>query len=149
MENLILGNGEMDKLQSKEENIIKCALGLSTRLSSTDLMICLGINRLEFKIDTVIPSFFGRIMENEYTDSVIDELKKMKLSKNSVVNHILCKFKTKNRDKLIELCKHHKTVIDKNFEYEKDVIRNNSILPALIKNVKANLGEIIDYLRVF
>jgi hypothetical protein len=38
----------------------------------------------------------------------------------------------------------------KNFEYEKDVIiRNNSILPELIKNVKANLGDIIDYLRVF
>jgi len=33
MENLILGNGELDKLQTKEENIIKCALGLSTRLS--------------------------------------------------------------------------------------------------------------------
>ena len=77
----------MEKLQTKEENIVKCSLGLSTRLSSTDLMISKGINRLEFKIDTVIPSFFGRLMENNYTDSVMNELKQMKLSNGSLVKY--------------------------------------------------------------
>jgi hypothetical protein len=72
----------------------------------------------------------------------------MKLSNGSIVKHIPSKFETQNRDKLVEMCKYHKTVIDKNFEYEKEHISNNSALP-VIKNMKANLGDIISYLRVF
>jgi hypothetical protein len=46
LETMVLGSTQIDKLVTKECNIIKSALNLSTRLESTELMLCLSLERI-------------------------------------------------------------------------------------------------------
>ncbi len=148
---MILGTTQLDKIQKKEENIIKKALGLSTRLHSSELMICLGINRMDLKLDSMLPSFFYRLLQNQYTNDFIRQVinNNIKIDKKSIIYHIINKFKTKDMNKLNEKCKLYKGIIDKNFEYEKNELKQFSKLPNLLENMKSNLTEIILSLRAF
>jgi exonuclease III len=151
LEAMILGTTQLDKIQKKEENIIKKALGLSTRLHSSELMICLGINRMDLKLDSMLPSFFYRLLQNQYTNDFIRQVinNNIKIDKKSIIYHIINKFKTKDMNKLNEKCKLYKGIIDKNFEYEKNELKQFSKLPNLLENMKSNLTEIILSLRAF
>ncbi len=152
LENMIFNNTQMDNLNTKECNIIKCALNLSTRLESTDLMLSLGIERINDKIDTMIPSFFVRLLENSYTNSFIQNLLlscNSKFHNKSIIGHIVSKFKTSNLKLLKNKCERHKFIMQRNFEYEKDEIKTHSVLPELLENYNNNIREIINYLKVF
>jgi len=150
LETMLLGTKEMSDLQTKEENIIKTSLGLSTRLSSTELMLVLGLNRLELRLDSLLPSFFGRLLKNEYTRAVIENLsKEERLHRKSITRHIFAKFKTKNTQQLLILCEPYKNIIDKNFEYEVSETKEESELPNLLKNLRQNMHEIVQIMRVF
>jgi hypothetical protein len=152
LENLIMNNSQLDKMHTMECNIIKCALNLSTRLESTDLMTSLGIERINDKIDTMIPSFFARLLDNVYTKSYIINLIKAcpkRMHPKSIINFICHKFKSQNIEQLKVKCNHHKLIMAKNFEYEKNEIKANSELPELLENFNNNIREIIHYLRVF
>jgi hypothetical protein len=149
LESLLLGSGEADKLQTKEENIIKTALGLSTRLRSSELMLALKLNRIDSRLDSMLPGYFLRLLNNEYTNDYIEQLRKLDLPNKSVAKHMFVKFKTTNRQELIKQCESYKNVIDKNFEYELNEFEMNSDLPNLIKDFKNNLGQIIYDLRAF
>jgi hypothetical protein len=149
LESLLLGSNEADKLQRKEENIIKTALSLSTRLRSTELMLALKLNRIDVKLDSMIPSYFGRLMMNQYTKDFIEQLKQLELPDRSIAKFIFNKFKTKDNVALLKMCENYRNVIDKNFEYELNEFESTSKLPALIKYLKNNLGKIIYDLSAF
>ncbi len=150
LETMILGTKEMSDLQKKEEKIIKVALGLSTRLSSTELMLSLGLNRLELRLDSLIPSFFGRLLENEYTRGFIENLKRERqLHRKSITNHVINKFKTNNLAKLQKICGQYKNIVDKNFEYEIIETKEHSEIPKLLVNLRENLSKLIHIMRVF
>ncbi len=149
LESLLLGSNEADKLQRKEENIIKTALGLSTRLRSSELMLALKLNRIDVRLDSMIPSYFGRLMLNRYTNDFIEQLKQLELPDRSIAKFIFNKFKTKDNVVILKTCENYRNVIDKNFEYEINEFESTSELPALIKDFKNNLGQIIYDLRAF
>jgi len=71
LETLVLGSTQLDKLHTHECNIIKSALNLSTRLESSELMTSLGIERINEKVDMMVPSFFYRLLNHEYTRTFI------------------------------------------------------------------------------
>jgi len=149
LETMILGSNEMEKLQSKEESIIKIALGLSPRLHSTELMAVLGLNRLDMRLDSLLPSFFGRLLENRYTNEFINQLKILNLPRRSIVNQMYKKFKTKDETKLKNICKIYKNIIDKNFKYEQDEVLSTSLLPELLLDINHNMDQIFEIMRAF
>ena len=50
---MVLGTKQLDKLHTRECNIIKSALNLSTRLESSELMNSLRIERINEKVDII------------------------------------------------------------------------------------------------
>jgi hypothetical protein len=50
---MVLGTKQLNKLHTRECNIIKSALNLSTRLESSELMTSLGIERINEKVDII------------------------------------------------------------------------------------------------
>lgn len=151
LETMILGTNQLERIQKKEENVIKKALGLSTRLHSSELMISLGINRMDIRLDSILPSFFYRLLENHYTKEFVESIisNKIKLNNKSIIQAIIHKFKTRNITEIKSYCKNYKSIIDKNFEYEKNELREYSKLPTLLDDIRGNLAEIIQNMRAF
>jgi hypothetical protein len=114
-------------------------------------MLCLSLERINEWIDMMIPSFFHRLTLNSYTREFITNIieDRTKTHSKSLIKHVVTKFKSTNLDILSERSKIHKDIIRKNFEYEKNEIKNYSILPTLLENFENNLNEIIHHIRAF
>jgi hypothetical protein len=63
---MVLGTKQLDKLHTRECNIIKSALNLSTRLESSELMNSLRIERINEKVDIIF--FFKNHDKRIYQD---------------------------------------------------------------------------------
>ena len=102
---MVLGTKQLDKLHTRECNIIKSALNLSTRLESSELMNSLGIERINEKVDII-----------EYIKTIITNMINIcpKLSNKSIIKFIIDKFKSKNITELDEKCKLHKDIVRQN-----------------------------------
>ena len=108
---MVLGTKQLDKLHTRECNIIKSALNLSTRLESSELMNSLGIERINEKVDII---FFFK--NHEYIKTFITNMINIcpKLSNKSIIKFIIDKFKSKNITELDEKCKLHKDIVRQN-----------------------------------
>ncbi len=151
LETMVLGEGQANMVQTKEENILKKCLGLSTRLSSSELMSCLKLDRISERLDALAPSFFYRLLSNEYTKQFTIDLinNNSKLHSKSIVQLIIKKFGTKCIERIQNSCKTYKNLIDRNFKITNKSIRETSQLAPLLKNIQSNMTEIINLMRAF
>ena len=64
----------MNNLKRSEGNIIKRMLGISTRCHTSDLYQSLNITLFETVYDKIRLSFWSRLIKNNLTNNLIDEL---------------------------------------------------------------------------
>jgi hypothetical protein len=75
LETLTLNKTEKTKIRKTESGIIKYMLGLRKCSKSTELLFAAGLEMSEQRLDKFKCSFFGRLMKNDYTKSVIESIK--------------------------------------------------------------------------
>jgi hypothetical protein len=95
VENLALGKGDIKKIQTAEAKLVKYSLNLSKTVHSSKLLTAMDIEPAADRIKEIKLKFFLRILRNEKTNSVMNELIKefntnrdKKIIKNSLLKDI-------------------------------------------------------------
>ena len=90
-ETLLINKYDMNRLKRCEGNTIKIALGLPTRIRTTELFYALNIETTQKTIEKLKLGLFTRLMKNDFTRNVIKEIfresKELQV-KDSLLNEI-------------------------------------------------------------
>ena len=90
-ETMLINKCDMNRLKRCEGNTIKIALGLPTRIRTTELFYALNIETTQKTIEKLKLRLFTRLMKNDFTTNVIREIfresKELQV-KDSLLNEI-------------------------------------------------------------
>ena len=79
---------DQNSLKTLEGNRIKDSVGLSHRITTTKLLLALGINTMEDRLTIMKLSLFERLCRNSYTLSIITQTSSLVKNKFSLITDI-------------------------------------------------------------
>lgn len=152
LENLVLYKKEIRQLQSTETGIILRNLNLPPRLRTSLLLMLLKLQKITNKNKAFKSAFFIRLLNNDYTRELIEEL--LKFNSSSLHNHSLVVEIRDNSEinSIHELFSKCSNQVKLNEEEFKENLKSNKdliVLKTLFENFKSNKEEITKMLKAF
>ena len=152
LENLVLYKKEIRQLQSTETGIILRNLNLPPRLRTSLLLMLLKLQKISNKNKAFKSAFFIRLLNNDYTRELIEEL--LKFNSSSLHNHSLVVEIRDNSEinSIHELFSKCSNQVKLNEEEFKENLKSNKdliVLKTLFENFNSNKEEITKMLKAF
>jgi hypothetical protein len=158
MENVILRKNEIKQLQTIEAKMVKRSLKISYRTRNTKILHALNIEPIEIRDIYLKCKFFIRLVQNDYTKSLINNLvdyycERGSFYKDSIINQIIKILNTEYFDEDMIIQSLHDKMREMDIENQNmqsdDVVKQLKELLSSNKNTDATQASIQALIKAF